>query len=164
MADAEEDKSGRKMDADDTRYNLYPDAVSFTGVGHASLKSIHIIAISLVALGVLFAFFSSPGGYVLLAVFILIAAGYDMIFIRKSQKPVRVTLHLRRNPVEATMKDGKPIGEIAAGAIQTEMEKPNELGYRPALNKDLLVWVFDSESDAKIAARRLLEYVPKDTL
>jgi len=145
-------------------YNAYPETVSFTGVGHASLRTIHLIAIALVCLGVVFAIFSPPGGYIVLAVFILIAAGYDIVFIRKSQKPVRLTLHLRLNPVQATMADdGRLVGDITSGAIDMDMESPNELGFRPAKNKDLLVWTFDSESDARIAAKRLLEYLPRDT-
>jgi hypothetical protein len=145
----------------DPRYNAYPEKVSFTGIGHASLKSIHIIAICLVALGVVFAILAPPGGYVLLAVFILLAAGYDIVFIRKSQNPVRLDLQLRMNPVQATFNE-RLMGEIASGTIETDMESPNELGYRPVPNKELRVWIFDSESDAKIAAKRLLEYLPRD--
>jgi len=145
----------------DPRYDVYPEKVSFTGVGHASLKSIHIIAICLVALGVVFAILAPPGGYVLLAVFILLAAGYDIVFIRKSQNLVRLDLQLRMNPVQATFNE-RLMGEIASGTIETDMESPNELGYRPAPKKELRVWIFDSESDAKIAAKRLLEYLPRD--
>jgi len=147
--------------AKDPRYNAYPESVSFTGVGRASLKSIHIIAICLVALGVVFAILAPPGGSILLAIFILLAAGYDIVFIRNSQKPVRLELQLRTNPVQATL-DERLMGEISSGTIETNMDSPNELGYRPAPNKDLRVWIFDSESDAKIAAKRLLEYLPRD--
>lgn len=136
--------------------------MSFTGIGRASLKQIHAIALALVALGVVFAVLSPPGGYVLLAFFILIAAAYDMVFIRRSQKPVRVTLNLHTNPVEATMADGRKIGEIRTGAIEIDMDAPNELGYRPAPGKDLLVWEFDTPEDARAASRRLLEYLPRD--
>ena len=148
--------------ATNPRYNMYPETISFTGIGHASLKSIHMIAGSLVVLGLVFAMFSPPGGYIVLGVFILVAAGYDIVFIRKSQKPVRLTLHLRRDPVQATM-DERVIGDIVNGSIDTEMENPNELGYRPSPKKGLLVWTFDSESDARIVAKRLLEYLPRET-
>ena len=65
----------------------------------------------------------------LCAFFILLAAGYDIIFLRKSQKPVKVSLYLRKDPVEATYKDNK-VGEIKNGTIVTDMDKPNEIGYR----------------------------------
>jgi len=150
-----------KSKTTDARYDEYPETVSFTGVGHASLKSIHLIAISLVVLGVVFAILAPPGGYILLALFILLAAGYDIVFIRKSEKPVRLDLKLRMNPVQAMFNE-RLMGEIASGAIDTEMDSPNELGYRPAPNKNLRVWIFDSEGDAKIVAKRLLEYLPRD--
>ncbi len=139
----------------------YPEVVSFTGVGRASLKQIHLIALSLVILGVIIAYFGPPQGFILLIVFVIIAAGYDIVFIRKSQKPVRVSLHLRTNPVEASYGDRK-IGEIVTGTIRTDMENPNELGYRPSPKKDLMVWVFDSPRDAQVVARRLLEYLDLD--
>jgi hypothetical protein len=44
------------------------------------------------------------------------------------------------------------------------MENPNELGYRAAPNRDLLVWTFDTREDAKIVAKRLLEYLPSDSI
>ncbi|HZW56470.1 MAG TPA: hypothetical protein VFF30_09300 [Nitrososphaerales archaeon] len=113
-------------------------------------------------MGVVFAVLAPPGGYVLLALFIIIAAGYDVFFIRRSQKPVKITLYLRTDPVEATL-DEKKIGEIRTGAIETDMESPNELGYRPAPIKDMLVWVFDTPDDARIVSKRLLEYLPRDS-
>ena len=160
MTDLNEDR--QQVRATDPHFNTYPETVAFTGVGHASLKTIHVIAIALVALGFVFAALS-PGGYIILGIFILIAAGYDIVFIRKSEKPVRLTLHLRVDPVQATMEE-KLIGEIVSGSIETNMENPNELGYRPEPKKGLLVWTFDSESDARIAAKRLLEYLPRDAI
>ena len=139
----------------------YPEVVEFQGVGDISLKHIHLISLSLVALGVVFALLAPPGGYIALALFILIAAGYDIIFLRKSQNPVKISLYLRKNPVEATYQD-KEIGEIKSGYVITDMDKPNELGYRPTSKSKLLVWEFSSESDASIVARRLLEYLPKE--
>jgi len=161
LADQSDTKKQQQVKTTDPHYNSYPETVSFTGVGHASLKSIHLIAISLVALGVVFAIIAPPGGYILLAAFILLAAGYDIVFIRKSQNPVKLELQLRMNPVQATFNE-RLMGEIVSGTIETDMDSPNELGYRPAPNKDLRVWIFDSESDAKIAAKRLLEYLPRD--
>ena len=134
MADQSDNKK-QQVRTTDPRYDAYPETVSFTGIGHASLKSIHLIAISLVALGVVFAILAPPGGYILLAVFILLAAGYDIVFIRKSQNPVRLDLQLRMNPVQATFNE-RLMGEIASGTIETDMDNPNELGYRPAPNKE----------------------------
>lgn len=141
-----------------SRFSEFPEVVNFEGVGRASLKQIHLIALSVVALGLLFAVLAPPGGYILLIIFILIAAGYDMVFIRKSQRPVRLSLHLRTDPVEA-MYEERRMGEIKSGTIVIDMENPDELGFRPAPNKDLLVWKFDSEENAKIVAKRLLMYL-----
>lgn len=142
----------------DSKFSEFPEVVTFEGIGEASLKQIHLIALSLVALGVIFAVLAPPGGYILLIIFILIAAGYDMVFIRKSQRPVKLSLLLRTDPVEA-MYDEKKMGEIKSGTIVTDMENPDELGFRPAPNKDLLVWKFDSEDSAKIVAKRLSMYL-----
>jgi len=139
----------------------YPETVEFQGVGNVSLLEVHLIAISVVGLGVLFAVLVPPGGYVALVAFIIIAAAYDIFFLRKSQKPVTITLHLRTDPVEATMGEQK-IGEIKSGSLILEMDSPNELGYRAAPNRRVSVWNFDSPEDAKIAAKRLLEYLPKE--
>ena len=35
-------------------------------------------------------------------------------------------------------------------------------GFRAAPNRRLAVWKFDSNADAKIVAKRLLEYLPKE--
>jgi hypothetical protein len=143
------------------RANNYPEIVTFEGVGNASLLQIHIIAASVIVLGIIFAILSPPGGYVALIFFILLATGYDFVFIRKSQKPVRVSLYLRTNPVEASYGERK-IGEIKGGTLVVDMENPNELGFRPTPKKRIAVWKFDSEKDAKIVAKRLLEYLPKE--
>ena len=142
-------------------FSEYPEVVEFQGVGNISLKHIHLIALSLVCLGVAFAILAPPGGYIALFLFILIAAGYDMIFLRKSQNPVNISLYLRNDPVEATYKD-KKLGQIKNGTIVTDMDDPRELGFRPAPNRKLLVWEFRSEDDARIVAKRLLEYLPKE--
>ena len=153
---------GKDLDSSESRdQSNYPEVVSFTGVGRSPLKQIHLIALSLVALGVIFAYVAPPGGYLLLLLFILIAAGYDLIFIRKSQRPVKISLYLRTNPVEAQFGE-KKIGEILTGAIADDMEKLNELGFRPAPNRDLMIWTFDSPEDARFVAKRLLEYLPRD--
>jgi hypothetical protein len=137
----------------------YPEVISFKGIGNISLKEIHLIALSLIALGIVFAILAPPGGYIALGFFILLAAGYDMIFLRKSVKPIRISLYLRKDPVEATYQD-KKIGQIKNGTIITDMERSNELGFRPAPNRKVLIWEFQSEDDARITARRLLEYLP----
>ena len=49
----------------------YPEVVTFEGIGNASLLQIHIIAASVVALGIVFAILAPPGGYVALGFFIL---------------------------------------------------------------------------------------------
>jgi hypothetical protein len=139
----------------------YPEVVIFEGIGNASLLQIHIIALSVVALGIVFAILAPPGGYVALGFFILLAAAYDLVFIRKSQRPVRVSLYLRTNPVEAAYGERK-IGEIRSGSLVLDMDSPNELGFRAAPNRRLAVWKFDSEADARIVAKRLLEYLPKE--
>ncbi|MHB1867454.1 MAG: hypothetical protein ACYCPP_00740 [Nitrososphaerales archaeon] len=142
-------------------FSEYPEVVEFQGIGNISLKQIHLIALSLVCLGVAFAILAPPGGYIALFLFILLAAGYDMIFLRKSQNPVNISLHLRNDPVEATFKE-KKLGQIKNGTIITDMDDPRELGFRPAPNRKFLVWEFRSEDDAKIVAKRLLEYLPKE--
>jgi len=142
-------------------FSEYPEVVEFQGIGNISMKQIHLIALSLVCLGVAFAILAPPGGYIALFLFILIAAGYDMIFLRKSQKPVNISLHLRNDPVEATFKE-KKLGQIKNGTIVTDLDDPKELGFRPAPSRKMLVWEFRSEDDARIVAKRLLEYLPKE--
>lgn len=139
----------------------YPEVVEFRGVGNVSLLEVHLIAICVVALGVVFAVLAPPGGYAALVIFIIIAAGYDIFFIRKSQRPVTIKLHLRTDPVEAMMGDQK-IGEIKSGTLILDMDNPNELGYRASPNRQISAWIFDSPDDAKIAAKRLLEYLPQE--
>ncbi len=145
-------------EGEDSRFSEYPEEITFEGVGKASLKQIHIIALSLVALGLIFAILAPPGGYLVLIIFILIAAGYDMLFIRKSQKPVKLTLHLRTDPVEATYDDAR-MGEIRTGTLVVDMDDPSELGFRPAPDKELFVWKFDSAESAKMVAKRLSMYL-----
>ena len=142
-------------------FSEYPEVVEFQGVGNISMKQIHLIALSLVCLGVAFAILAPPGGYIALFLFILLAAGYDMIFLRKSLKPVNISLYLRNDPVEATFKD-KKLGQIKNGTIVTDLDDPKELGFRPARSHKMLVWEFRSEVDARIVAKRLLEYLPKE--
>jgi hypothetical protein len=145
----------------DRDLSQYPEEVEFQGIGNASLLQIHLIATSVIVLGIIFAILAPPGGYIALAFFIVLAAGYDIVFIRKSQKPVWIVLHLRTNPVEATFR-GNKIGEIKTGHLVLDMDNPNELGYRIAPNKKLSVWTFESEEDATIVAKRLLEYLLKE--
>jgi hypothetical protein len=139
----------------------YPEVVEFQGIGNISLRHIHLIALSLVALGIVFAVVAPPGGYIALGLFILIAAGYDLLFLRKSQKPVKISLYLRSDPVEATYQD-KELGQISSGTIVTDMDSPRELGYRPTPKSKLLIWEFESEVDRDTVAKRLLEYLEKE--
>ncbi len=142
----------------ESKFSEYPEVVKFKGVGRVSLKDIHLIALSLVVLGIIFAVFAPPTGYLLLAIFILIAAGYDVLFIRKSQKPVEVSLYLQKDPVEAKYGEAKA-GEIKAGTIVVNMDDPKELGFRPVSGGRFFVWVFASEDDARIVAKRLSMYL-----
>ncbi len=139
----------------------YPEVIEFEGIGNVSLLQIHIIAGSVVVLGVVFAILAPPGGYVALALFIIIATVYDLVFIRKSQKPVRIKLFLRTDPVQAMLGEAK-IGEIKSGTLVMNMEKDNELGYRAAPNRQISIWIFDSTEDAETVAKRLLEYLPRE--
>ncbi len=61
-------------------FSEYPEVVEFQGIGDVSLKQIHLIALSVVGLGVVFALLAPPGGYIALIFFILLAAGYDLVF------------------------------------------------------------------------------------
>jgi hypothetical protein len=142
-------------------FSQFPESVQFVGVGSASLLQIHLIALSVIVLGIIFAILAPPGGYFALAAFIVIGTGYDIIFIRKSQRPVRITLFLRTDPVEASLGENR-IGEIKSGTLVLEMDKENELGYRATPNRGLAIWTFDSPEDAKIAAKRLLQYLPEE--
>lgn len=142
-------------------FSEYPEVIDFEGVGYVSLKHIHLIALSLVILGVVFSILAPPGGYIALAVFILLAAGYDLFFLKRSQKPVTVSLYLRKDPVEATLGD-KKLGEIKSGAIITDMDDPKVLGFRPTPSSKIVVWEFQTEEDAKIVSKRLLEYLQKE--
>lgn len=145
----------------DKDLSSYPESVSFKGVGNISLRHIHLISLSVVVLGVVFAILAPPGGYIALLVFILIAAGYDIFFIRKSQEPVELTLYLRKDPVEAFYEE-RALGPIDKGVVVTDMDSPNELGFRAAPNRRLLIWEFESEDEAKMVAKRLLEYLPEE--
>ena len=139
----------------------FPEFVEFEGVGNVSLLQIHLIALAVVCLGIVFAILAPPGGYVALVIFIILGLLYDLFFIRRSQKPVRVKLFLRTDPVQASFGESE-IGEIKSGTLVTEMDRANELGFRAAPNHQLSVWIFDSPDDAKTAARRLLMYLPQE--
>ena len=142
-------------------FSEYPEVVDFEGVGNNPLKHIHLIALSLVGLGVVFSILAPPGGYIALAIFILLAAGYDLFFLRRSQKPVTVTLYLRKDPVEATHQN-KKLGSIESGSIISDMDDPRVLGFRATPKSRLVYWEFRSEEDAKMVSKRLLEYLQKE--
>jgi hypothetical protein len=141
----------------------YPESVQFTGVSETSLKSVHVISVFFLAAGFLIALNTYPAGILLLLVFLLIVLGFEFWMGKKSIKTLRITLYLREDPVQAV--EGKfRIGEIATGAIDTRMENPNELGFRPSPKHRQRVWTFDSKNDAEIVAKRLLEYLPRDNV
>ena len=139
----------------------FPEEIEFEGIGNVSLLQIHLIALSVVGLGIVFAVLAPPGGYVALVAFIIIGLLYDLFFLRRAQRPVRVKLFLRTDPVQASY-GGNQIGEIKSGTLVTDMEKDNELGYRATPKRQISVWIFNSPEDARIAARRLLEYLPAE--
>ena len=139
----------------------YPETVQFTGVVETSLKSTHITSLAVIAAGILIAFNDYPAGLLLLIAFLVIVLGFELWMMRKSVKSIRITLYLRENPVQA-LEGSYRVGEIATGAIDTQMDYPNEIGFRPAPKRRLLIWTFDSKQDAEIVAKRLLEYLPRD--
>jgi hypothetical protein len=144
---------------DESRFSGFPEEITFTATGRTSLKDVHLIALSVVVVGFLFAIIAPPEGYILFAIFVLLAAGYDILFLRKSQKPLKVSLFLRTDPVEAQFS-GSRIGEIRVGTIVTDMDEPNELGFRPEPGKKINIWHFETEEDARIVAKRLGMYLP----
>jgi hypothetical protein len=142
-------------------FSEFPEFVEFEGVGNSSLLQIHLIALAVVGLGIVFAILAPPGGYLALVIFIILGMLYDLFFIRRSQRPVRIKLFLRTDPVQASFGESK-IGEIKSGTLVTEMERANELGYRAAPSRQLSVWIFDTPDDAKTVARRLSMYLPHE--
>ncbi len=143
------------------KFSEFPETVRFTGIGNAPMRHIHLISLSLVLLGIVFAVVVPPLGLIILAGFIAIAGLYDAFFLRRTRRPVEITLHLRTDPVMATFGEN-PVGEIATGTLETEMDEPNQLGFRPAPNKQLMIWTFATQEEAKIVAKRLLLYLPRD--
>ena len=139
----------------------YPETVEFSGIGYTSLLWVHISAAMIVLVGVLIAIEVPSAGFFLLAAFLVIVLGIEMWMFRRSQKKLRLTLDLRKSPVEAYDGNYK-VGSIDHGSIETEMDNPNDLGYRPAPKKNMIVWTFDSEREKQIAAKKLLEYLPRD--
>jgi hypothetical protein len=139
----------------------FPDVVNFVGVGNPSMKSAHLISIFVVAVGLLIAAVDYPIGLIVLVIFILIALGFEVFISKWSTRPVKVSLHLRKNPVEAS-QGMFSLGPITQGTIEINMEDPRELGYRPAQGKELLVWKFETIEDARTVAKRLLMYLQRD--
>lgn len=149
------------QDNGERRNSEYPETVEFSGIGLTSLLQVHISAILIVVVGVIIAVEAPPQGLLLLVVFLLLVLGIEMWMMHRSQKKLRLVLHLRENPVEAFQGDYK-VGKIDHGSIEPEMDDPSDLGYRPAPKKRLIVWTFDSEKEKQVVAKRLLEYLPKD--
>lgn len=140
----------------------YPETVEFSGIGYTPLLQVHISAALIILVGVIVAVVAPPAGLILLLVFLVFVLLIEAWMFRRSPKKLRLTLHLRQNPVEAFQGDYK-VGSIEHGSIEPEMENPNQLGYRPAPKKDLIVWTFDSENDKRIVEKRLLEYLSRDS-
>jgi hypothetical protein len=147
--------------SDDAQHSEYPETVEFSGVGYTSLLQVHISAALIAVVGVILAIEAPPEGLFALIAFLIFILGIEMWMFRRSQKKLRLTLYLWRRPVEAYQGDYR-IGRIDHGAIETDMENLNDLGYRPAPKKNLIVWSFDSEHEKQVVAKRLLEYLPRD--
>jgi hypothetical protein len=156
-----ENDTGSSGTQDSAGNQDYPETVQFEGVTYTSLKQVHISAFLIVLVGALVAFANPLVGFPILIAFLLLVLAVEAWMIRKSRKQLRITLHLRENPVEA-MQGSYRVGSIASGSIDPEMDNPNELGFRPAPNRDLIVWTFDTIEDKNTAAKRLLEYLPRD--
>lgn len=148
-------------DSESGGLSQYPEAVQFTGVMETSLKPVHFSSILLIIVGILVAISLYPTGLLLLVAFLVIVLLYESWMIRKSEREIRISLLLREDPVGA-MQGSDRVGEISTGSIETEMEDPNKLGFRPAPDRELIVWTFDSKEDAQTVAKRLLEYLPRD--
>ncbi len=145
----------------DSHLLQYPETVEFSGVVQSSLKTVHISSLAVIAAGILIAINDYPAGLLLLVVFLLIVLAFELWMIKKSVKKLRITLYLRENPVQA-FEGRYQVGEIATGTIETQMDNPNELGFRAAPKRRLLTWTFDSRREAETVAKRLLEYLPKE--
>jgi hypothetical protein len=156
-----ENSEKQEAEGEEDDHSGYPEKVEFSGVGYTPLLQVHISAALIILVGVIVAIVAPPQGLFLLLAFLVIVLLIEMWMFRRSRKELRLTLYLRENPVEA-YQDNYKVGSIDHGSIDPEMDNPNELGYRPAPKKDLIVWTFDSESDKKIVAKRLLEYLPSD--
>ncbi len=140
----------------------YPETVQFEGVVYSSLKQVHISAFLIILVGALVAYANPLVGFPLLIIFLILVMAIEAWMIRKSRKQLRLTLHLREDPVEATQGSYK-VGAISTGSIDPDMDNPNELGFRPEPKRSLFTWTFDSVEDKEIVAKRLLEYLPRDS-
>ncbi len=159
---ADDNTIQKRKEMSDSSLSNYPETVQFTGVVFSSLKQVHISAFLIALVGVLVTIQNPFVGLPLLFAFLLLILGVEAWMIRKSRKQIRITLYLRENPVQA-LQGMERIGEISSGSIDPDMDEPNELGFRPAPKRSLIVWKFDSKEDKEIAAKRLLEYLPRDT-
>jgi hypothetical protein len=153
--------NGEKPHKIDPHFMEFPETVQFTGVVETSLKVVHITSLAIIVAGILIAIRDYPAGLILLMAFLAIVLGFEYWMMKKSLKKLRITLLLREDPVQA-LQGSYHVGAIVTGAIDNHMDNPNELGFRPAPNRRLLIWAFDSKADAEITAKRLLEYLPCD--
>jgi len=157
----DEEEENKEGAVDSSLPSGYPETVEFSGIGNASLLQVHISAALIILVGIIIAIEVSPAGLFLLLVFLVLVLLIEAWMFRRSTKKLRIRLYLRENPVEAFSGNYR-VGVIDHGTIEPGMDNLNELGYRPAPKKDLIVWTFDSAEDKEIAQRRLLEYLPKD--
>ncbi len=142
-------------------WSEYPETIEFSGIGYTPLLQVHISAFLIILVGVIIAVVLRPAGLILLLVFLVFVLLVEAWMFRRSPKKLRLTLHLRENPVEAFQGDYK-VGIIDHGTVEPDMDNPNELGYRPTPKKELIVWTFDSENDKRIVEKRLLEYLSRE--
>ena len=156
-----DDENNDSEDEDTDSFSEFPETIHFSGVGYTPLLQVHISSALIILVGVIIAIVAPPAGFILLLIFLVFVLLIEAWMFRRSPKKLRLTLHLREKPVEAYQGNYK-VGTIAHGSIAPDMENPNELGYRPAPKKDLIVWTFDSESDKQAVAKRLLEYLSRD--
>lgn len=148
-------------DDEDDSWAEYPETIEFSGIGYTPLLQVHISAFLIILVGVIIAVVVRPAGLILLLVFLVFVLLVEAWMFRRSPKKLRLTLHLRENPVEAFQGDYK-VGSIDRGTVEPDMDNPNELGYRPTPKKELIVWTFDSENDKRIVEKRLLEYLSRE--
>ena len=141
---------------------IYPEVVELRGTPNRNFWADHIISIIVIAAGVANAVINFPIGLLILVFFGIVTLIYELWVRKKAKKEYKVSLYLRMNPVQAS-SGSTPLGPLASGAIKTEMDDLKELGFRATPKSKIIVWKFGSDEDAKVVAKRLLEYLPRDS-